>query len=206
MAIYSVQIKGCPGTHLSSLLFICWCLSTHQILYWSYHCLCHLSGWCKDNFCQITKCFLLHTYLMQRGHCINDTNRRLRDHIIWWSLFFQMPFQSRFVGFLIVPLQSTTKYDSFLIDVLAVHCMQKKHLICFYKNIPLSGFHPTVHLHITECFNFLLQYPVLENQGWLFCICSVFPKWPVDIFCLWLNMYEVISDIFRSRRCSEETD
>ena len=35
----------------------------------------------------------------------------------------------------------------------------------------------------------------------MFC----FPKWPVNIFSLCLGMYEVISNIFRCSRCSEET-
>ena len=90
--------------------------------------------WCKDNFFQITKCVLLPTYFMQKGHCINDTSWRLRDHISWWNLFSQMPCQGRFVGFLLVPLQSARKHDSILTDVFVVHCMHKKHLICFYKN------------------------------------------------------------------------
>ena len=51
-----------------------------------------LQGWCKDNFCQITKCFLLHTYFMPKGHYINDTSRRLRDYVSWWNLFFKIPF------------------------------------------------------------------------------------------------------------------
>ena len=147
--------------------------------------------------------FFFLTYFIPKGHCSNDTSRRLRDHISWWNLFFQMPCQSRFVGFLIVPLQSAREHDSILIDVLAVYCMNKKHLICFYKNLPSSGFHPTVHLHITECFKFLLGYPILECQGWFFCICSLFPKWPVNIFSFCLGMHEVI---FRCSRCSEETD
>ena len=74
---------------------------------------------------------------MQKGHCINDTSKRLMDHISWWNLFFQMPCQSGFVGFLIVPLQSAREHDSILIDVWAVHCMHKKHLVCFYKNLLL---------------------------------------------------------------------
>ena len=56
----------------------------------------------------------------------------------------------------------------------------------------MSGFHRIVHLHITECFKFLLRCPILEYQEWLFCICSVFPKWPVDIFSLCLGMYDII--------------
>ena len=124
----------------------------------------------------------------------------------WWNLFFQMSCQSRFVGFLFVPLQLAKERDSILIDVLALHCMHKKHLICFYKNLPLSGFHSTAHLYITERFNLWLRYPISEYQGWLFCICSVFPKWPVDIFSFCLGMYEVISNIFRCSRGIEEID
>ena len=73
-----------------------------------------------------------------------------------------MPCQSRFVGFLIVPLQLAREHDSILIDVLALHCMHKKHLICFYKNLHVSDFHPNAHLLITECFEFLLWCPILE--------------------------------------------
>ena len=36
-----------------------------------------------------------------------------------------MPCQSRFVGFLIMPLQSARGHDNILTDVLAVHCMQQ---------------------------------------------------------------------------------
>ena len=121
-----------------------------------------LQGGCKDNFGQITKCFLLHTYFVQTCHCTSDTSRRLRDHIDWRNLFLHMPCQSRFVGFPIAPLQLAREHDSILVDVLALHCMHKKHLICFYKNLPVSGFHPTAHLLITECFEFLLWYPILE--------------------------------------------
>ena len=128
-----------------------------------------LQGGCKDNFGQITKCFLLHTYFVQKCHCISDTSRRLRDHIDWWNLFLHMPCQSRFVGFLIAPLQLAREHDSILVDVLALHCMHKKHLICFYKNLPVSGFHPTAHLLITECFEFLLWYPILEYLLHLSC-------------------------------------
>ena len=49
-------------------------------------------------------------------------------------------------------------------------------MICFYKNLPLSGFHPIVHLYITECSEFLLWYPILVYQSRFFCIFSVFPK------------------------------
>ena len=48
--------------------------------------------------------------------------------------------QSRFVGFLVVPLQLATEHDSILINVLALHCMHKNHLICFYKNPPCQWF------------------------------------------------------------------
>ena len=107
---------------------------------------------------------------MQKGHCINDIRRRLGNHINWWNLFSQMPCQSRFVGFLIVSWQSAREHDSIPTDVLAVHCMHRKHLICFYKNLPLRAFHPTVHLYITECFKYVLRYPILEYQDWSFWI------------------------------------
>ena len=84
-----------------------------------------------------------------------------------------MPCQSRVVGFLIVPLQLAREHDSILIDVLALHCMHKKHLICFYKNLPVSDFHPTAHLLITEFFN------------------SCFGDLSWNIFSLSLVMYEV---------------
>ena len=133
MAIYSVQINIAQGLT---------CLNCHWYVdvfvrieyYIDPITVCAiLQGRCKDNFCQITKCFLLHTNFVQKGHCINDTSRRLRDHMSWWNLFFQMPCQSRFFGFLIVPLQLAREHDSILIDVLALHCMHKKHLIWFIR-------------------------------------------------------------------------
>ena len=196
MAIYSVQIKcctgiTCPNSDLSVDIFV------HIAYYIDPITACAIrQGRCKDDFCQITKCFLLHTYFVQKGHYINDTSRRLKDHISWWNLFYQMPCQSRFVGFLIG--KWTWQYPN--------KCFSSAlHLICFYKNLPLCGFHPTAHLYITECFTFLLRYPIMEYQGWFFCICFVFPKWPADI-SLCLDMYEVISNIFRCSRCNEGTD
>ena len=91
MAIYSVQINvaqglTCHNSHLYIDVFV------HIQYYIDPITACViLQGWCKDNFCQITKCFLLHTCFVQKGHCINDTSRRLRDHISWWNLFFHMP-------------------------------------------------------------------------------------------------------------------
>ena len=188
MAICFVQINvaqelTCHNSHLSVDVLV-------HIEYYIYPitACAILQGGCKDNFGQITKCFLLHTYFVQEGHYINDTSRRFRDHISWWNLLLHMPCQSRFVAFLIVPLQLAREHDSILIDVLALHCMQKEHLICFYKNPPVSGFHPTAHFPLTECFEFLLWCPILEYL--LPC----------------LVMYEVISNIFRCSRCSEETD
>ena len=89
------------------------------------------------------------------------------------NLFSQMHCQSRFVDFHIVPLQPTRDHDSILINVLAVHCMHKKHLICFYKNLPLSGFHPIVHFHITECFTFFasVSYLVISRLILLYLFC-----------------------------------
>ena len=119
---------------------------------------------------------------MQKGHCINDAKRRLRDHISWWSVFPNtLPEQiCRFPHRAITVGKSTWQYSNWCF------CMHKKLLICFYKNLPPRGIHHTVHLYITECFKFLL---------WFFCICSVYLKWPVDIFFLCLGMYEVISNI-----------
>ena len=162
MAIYFVQINVAQiftyhNSHLSVDVFV------HIEYYIDPITACAiLQGESKDNFGQITKCFLRHTYLVQKGHCINDTSRRPRDHISWSNLFLHMPCQSRFVGFLIVPLQLAREHDSILIDVLALHCMHKNHLICFYKNLPVSGFHPTAYFLITECFEFLLWCPILE--------------------------------------------
>ena len=130
MAIYFVQLNvaqelTCHNSHLSLDVFV------HMEFYIDPMTACAiLQGGCKYNFGQITKCSLLHIYFVQKGHCINDTSRRLRDHISWWNLFLHMPCQSRFVGFLIVQL--ARKYDSILIDVLALHCMHKKHLLCTF--------------------------------------------------------------------------
>ena len=56
----------------------------------------------------------------------------------------------------------------------ALHAQKPSDL--FYKNHPMSGFHPAVHQYITECFKVLLWYPIIEYQGWFFCICSVFSQ------------------------------
>ena len=150
------------------------------------------------------KCFLLRTYFVQKGHCIYDTSRRLMDHITWWNLFFHMPCQSRFVGFLIVPLQLAREHDSMLIDVLAVHCMHKKHLICFYKTLCLSGFHPTAHLHITECFNFLLPYLGISRLTllYLFCFSQMTCRY---LLPLSRHVWGHLEHLYM-HRCSKETD
>ena len=102
MAIYFVQINiaqklTCHNSHLSVDVFV------HIKYYIDPITVCAiLQGGCKGNFSQITKCFLLHTYFVQKGHFINDTI------ISWWNLFLHMPCQSRVVGFLIVPLQLRT--------------------------------------------------------------------------------------------------
>ena len=142
---------------------------------------------------------------IQKGHCINDKSRMLSDHISWWNMFFPNALPEQICWFphrTITVGKRTWQYPN-RCSSSTLHA--QKQLICFYKNLPLSGFHPTAHLHITECFNFCLRYPILEYQGWLFWICSVFRKWPVDIFSLCLGMYEVISKISRCSRCSEET-
>ena len=117
MVIYFVQINvaqelTCHNSHLSVDVFV-------NIKYYidPITACAILQGGYKDSFGQVTKCFLLHTYFVQWGHCINDTSRRLRDHISWWNLFLEMPCQSRFVRFLIIPLQFEREHDNILINV-----------------------------------------------------------------------------------------
>ena len=186
MAIYFVQINvaqelTCHKSHLSVDVFVDIEYHINPITACAI-----LQGRCKYNFGQKTKCFILHIYFVQKGHCINDTSRRLCDHISWWNLFLNMPCQSRFVGFLIVQL--AREYGSILIDVLALQCMHKNIWSAFIRTSLSVAF---ILLH--NCLSLNVSNSRFGVLSW-------------NIFSLCLVVSEVISNIFRCSRCSEETD
>ena len=164
--IYFVERECCSGTQLSDNFHLIVMFYTHRMLYRSFHCVCHLSSLMQRWFLTDNQVFYYYYHyryyhIVQKGHCINDTNRRLRNLISWWNLFLHT-------------ITVGKRPWQYLTYVLAVHHMHKS-IWCFYQNLFVSGFHLNGPKHIIECFTFLLRYPIMECQGCFFLYLSGFP-------------------------------